>query len=247
MGIDVYVRRDLETPTEPPKQDFAGAEPLAPAPSLMGVHAASAEAPPVGSAAHLHAQNRDATAAIAADAEQHAVPASDIPTAAAPREAVSETASPPRFRLLALRFGATLLLVDEMALPETRREIQQRLGDLVRTAGLLTNGALAPARALEVQTFFWPQIEAQHVDQSAPRAEEALLAWVTRCTEDGAGALIVVDAPPAAIPGDAVSPLAALETLPIRRARIDAGFLAPGDSAAQRAAWAALQTLAVAS
>ena len=253
MGIDVYVRRDLQTAPEPAPHDATDAvaapqSEAAPAASLADVHAALAEPSTIPPSAGTQTEEptppaieADVTAAPAPESAASEAPST---TSAPPVEAIGP---PPRFRLFALRFGAALLLVDEMALPETRRETQQRLGDLVRTAGLLSGGVLAPARELEVQTFYWPQIEAQHVDQSAPRATEALLAWVNRCTDDGAGVLVVVDAPPAAIPGDAVAPLAALEMLPVRRARIDASFLTQGGGPAQRAAWAALSGLAGAS
>ena len=246
MGIDVYVRRDLPTvPEESGGAALAGDE--GPESSRAETLSDPLDQPASEAAGASRAGDRELLAEIITGAEQEIVPAQDTSGEAAPGEVLDAPASPPRFRLFALRFGAALLLVDEMALPEARRETQQRLGDLVRAAGLLSGGALAPARELEVQTFYWPQTEAQYVDQSAPRATEALLAWVTRCTEDGAGVLIVVDAPPAAIPGDAVAPLAALEGLPVRRARIDARFLLPNDGSAQRAAWATLQSLAVTS
>ena len=250
MGIDVYVRRNLPSVAEPLAEETRGgalaADETPESSRAEALHAPAGQPAPEAASAP-RAGDRELLAEIAIRAEQEIVPAQDTAGEAAQSEVLDASAPPPRFRLFALRFGAALLLVDEMALPDARRETQQRLGDLVRAAGLLSGGALAPTRELEVQTFYWPQIEAKHVDQSAPRATEALLAWVTRCTEDGAGVLVVVDAPPAAIPGDAVAPLAALEGLPVRRARIDARFLVPDDGSAQRAAWVALQSLAVTS
>lgn len=248
MGIDVYVRREL-LPEDPASEgDASVVEPPA-RPEAPGI------APPVAAAEDPGAALADARALLE---ERTPPPAAPAPVAArameegGERDAAPPAAStvdpgpapepeaPPRFRLTALRAGAGLLLVDEALLPYERREVLLRLGDLLR-AGLLLRGERAPAKQMETQAFFWPQVEAAHIDQSLPQAVDALGAWVRRCTSDGEGCLIVVAAE---ADSPAAAPLGALEALPVRRARIEGTFVTAPDAEAHRAAWRALGALA---
>ena len=246
MGIDVFVARnraaeavddERATPREPASvPDAAGPAHGAPADEPMAERAAEPAAPAPSAASLDDARALLDDRAPAAGIER---PASESDEAPSETASAASTEPVPRFRLQALRCGLGLLLVDEAALPDARRETLLRLGDLLR-GGLAVRGADLTAR-IETQAFFWPQVEAAHVDQSRPRAEEALTAWVRRCTNDGEGFLVLVEGP-----APSSAPLGALEALPVRRARVAASFLAGADPAVHRDAWRALDVLAVA-
>jgi hypothetical protein len=244
MGIDVYVRRDLPRAAasieEPvagaareaaPSGDAPGGSPIAP-----GLRAPAPEAGVADARALLEEPTSSAAAPSA-----RGVPEGPTAEPGMPAREASAAGEAPRFRLTALRAGAGLLLVDEALLPHERRDVLLRLGDLLRAGLLLRDAQGAPARDMETQAFFWPQVEAEHIDQSMPQAVAALGGWVRRCTEDGEGCLVVITPAP---DSPAATPLAALETLPLRRARIDAAFVTAPDAEAHRAAWRALAALA---
>ncbi|MDZ7824804.1 MAG: hypothetical protein U5R48_00645 [Gammaproteobacteria bacterium] len=93
---------------------------------------------------------------------------------------------------------------------------------------------------MESQTFFWPQLDVADVDQSLPRAVEALSAFVRRRSEAEGFFLILVEPATGLLDHDAGEPLRALDVLPVLRARVDAGFLTAPGPEADRAAWASL-------
>ena len=154
----------------------------------------------------------------------------------------------PRFRIRVLTLGNGLLLIDESALPDEPREPLQRAGDLLR-AGCLLRGFVTE-EPVESQVFHWPQIDvATQVDQSMPRAIEALCAFARRRAEAADGFLIVMAEPPATGPGasaigsDGREPLEALDTLPLPRVRVPGAFLTAADAGTDRSAWASLLRL----
>jgi hypothetical protein len=131
-----------------------------------------------------------------------------------------------------------MLLVDEAAVEASPRASLHRLGDLLRAGCLLRRSATGAK--VESQTFFWPQLDVADVDQSLPRAVEALSAFVRRRSEAEGFFLVLVEPATGLLDHDAGEPLRALDVLPVPRARIDSGFLTDPGPEADRAAWAAL-------
>lgn len=160
---------------------------------------------------------------------------------APPEPAPPGTEPVPRFRLTVLELEGALLVVDDAlfeALPDRRRALAP-LGDLLRAAHLL-RGRSVDAR-VGTRVFHWPQVEGDAMDQSLPRAVEALQAYAERRT-DAAG--FVLRIAPAASAGPSVrAVLAALDALERPCATLDPAFLEAADARARRAAWAALWSL----
>lgn len=90
----------------------------------------------------------------------------------------------PHFRLCVLDLEGSLLLLDEELLSqgELRKEQLQLLGDLLRTARILRHGDASGD--VQIQSFYWPQVEDRSLDQSLPRAREALAHYLRERTRD---------------------------------------------------------------
>ncbi|HSG90860.1 MAG TPA: hypothetical protein VLA56_16705 [Pseudomonadales bacterium] len=242
MGIEVWSRRALApaVPAADADDGAAASEQMRPAVQSR----AAAPSPAAGgdaAADGAEAMRRVLEPSTPASASRAPVaePAAAKAPATVPAQApAAEIGPPPEFRLRVLVLGAGLLIVDEQAVAEGGRDRLQRLGDLLRAACLLRGG---PAGGrIESQTFFWPQVDGEGVDQSLPRAVEALGAFVRRRADTAGGCLLVVDTAPGLVGIDAREPLAALDALPIARARIGADFLGAATADTDRAAWAAL-------
>lgn len=244
MGIDVWIRRQRgeDVPASAPADRVqVGAESEA----FAGTGGREE-----GVRALLEAVDDSAASATArsTEAPSPVAPGTDPAAESAPSAAGEPDAGPdgesaapgpvPRFRLRVLGLGSGMLLVDEAAVEAAPRASLQRLGDLLRAGCLLRQ---APTKGkVESQTFFWPQLDVPDVDQSLPRAVEALSAFVRRRAAAEGFFLILVEPATGLLDHDAGEPLRALDVLPVTRARIDAGFLTDPGPEAGRAAWNAL-------
>jgi hypothetical protein len=257
MGIDVWIRRGPGDPAAA----AAGEVPTRDGPTSMQAEFAgqSPEDSPAGGAADpaqgdAAASGREEGVRALLDAVDDSAalppgPAGQADSGVSPPDPDAEAAAissvepdapapVPRFRLRILGLGAGMLLVDEAALEAAPAAALQRLGDLLR-AGCLLRQAATGAK-VESQTFFWPQLDVADVDQSLPRAVEALSAFVRRRSEGAGFFLILVEPATGLLDHDAGEPLRALDVLPVLRARIDSGFIEDPGPEADRAAWASL-------
>jgi hypothetical protein len=161
--------------------------------------------------------------------------------AEAPARSAPEAQPVPRFRLTVLELEGALLVVDDALLeplPDRRRALAP-LGDLLR-AGHLLRGRAVAAR-VGTRVFHWPQVEGDAVDQTLPRAREALQAFAQRRT--GEGGFVLRIEPSVAASSAVREVLAALDALDRPFAGVDPAFLEVSDGLARRAAWTALRTL----
>ncbi len=121
----------------------------------------------------------------------------EVPAAAAQtdtgKQLAGEADRVPRFSLCVLDLQGSILLLDDALLSqgELRLEQLQLLGDLLRTARMLHHGD--GTGDVQIQSFYWPQVEDPSLDQSVPRAREALAHYLRKRTV-GSGPLLWFDA-----------------------------------------------------
>lgn len=222
LGVTEWARRDRATERTAPEAPALDASPEA--------------EPPLPEEARTLYALVDEHAASSARARHEAPSDAEAPGPAAP-----EAQPVPRFRLTVLELEGALLVVDDALLeplPDRRRALAP-LGDLLR-AGHLLRGRAVAAR-VGTRVFHWPQVEGDAVDQTLPRAREALQAFAQRRTGED-GFVLRLGSSEAASPA-VRSVLAALDALDRPCAGIDPAFLGAVDGSVRRAAWAALRTL----
>lgn len=215
------------------------------------VPSADQPAPPHGhqpAADEPHSAQASAQSGSAHAATGDTGPAWQPPPQAAAAEAEAEKA--PRFSLLLLELGSGLLLVDEAALApgELRHGQLQLLADLLRTAVLLRGQR--PADQPSQRSFFWPQLEDSEVDQSLPRACEALDYFLEQRRRQGTGLILRVLAAASPSQHDQATPrdpgpgervLRQMADPQLPRVDLDPGVLS--EPALRQSAWDRLQSL----
>ncbi len=236
LGVTEWARRDRSAARAEPEAPAPDAAAPDTAPPAATAHPAAAVPVRAEEARSLHALVDDRPAPPGPTQDEQAQPEPGAPAPAPP-----EAQPVPRFRLTVLELEGALLVVDDALLeplPDRRRALAP-LGDLLR-AGHLLRGRAVAAR-VGTRVFHWPQVEGDAVDQTLPRAREALQAFARRRTgEEG----FVLRIEPSASAGAAVrAVLAALDALDRPCAGVDPAFLEAGDGPARRAAWTALRTL----
>jgi hypothetical protein len=236
LGVTEWTRRDpAAEPTGAASTLDAALGAVQPEASAPAATPSAAEPARPGEARSLHALVDDRPASPHREAAARSE--REDPAPAAP-----EARPVPRFRLTVLELEGALLVVDDALLeplPDRRRALAP-LGDLLR-AGHLLRGRAVVGR-VGTRVFHWPQVEGDAVDQTLPRAREALQAFARRRTgEDG---FVLRIEPSASASPEVCSVLAALDVLDRPCAGVDSAFLAAAaDGAVRRAAWTALRTL----
>lgn len=160
------------------------------------------------------AESREADAAPGGNAR--------APTTAGRRDS-SARQEPPRFNLVMLELGSGILLVDEALLQigALQSHQLQLLADILRTGVMLRAGP--SGGEVQRRAFFWPQLEDSQVDQSLPRAQEALSyflaqsrgsadAFVIRLLHNGAGSSATTGVAPNGAPSQAPSTAATVSS-----------------------------------
>ncbi|MEE4362195.1 MAG: hypothetical protein V2I63_11820 [Pseudomonadales bacterium] len=146
----------------------------------------------------------------------------------------------PRFSLTLLELEGALLVIDDRQLDADldRRDALLPYGDLLRAAHLL-RGHCSAGR-VQAQRFAWPQIEGGDLDQTLPRAAEALAAFAARWGSSEGFIIRVVAADQDA---SVRSVYAALDGVSRPSIELDGAGLSEGEPAARLQVWRALDGL----